>query len=136
QTQAQFPRQADNIGRSRRSVTVPSRGSALHETDSRFTNPDNAQSPRLSNPSKDGSGHRNASVASRESSETQPTDDVMRLDSSAPALDGEIGTPPLQGQGIVDITEERENEDALYIHGKDGKKRKVPITGFAVQSGK
>jgi hypothetical protein len=36
----------------------------------------------------------------------------------------------------ADDDPDRSNEDGLYIHGKDGKKRRVPITGFAVQSGK
>jgi GRAM domain len=131
-------RRVENFGRSRRSLTVPSRGSGLGENDSRFTAFDGARSRRLSNLSKDGSSHRDESVTSRES-ETRLADDTARQPqnhSTTGLVDGAIDLSPSQGLGTTDVAEDRENEDALYIHGKDGKKRKVPITGFAVQSGK
>ena len=128
---------AENIGRSRRSLTVPARGTEVpNEIDRRApANGVNRKPRRLSSLNKKGSARRNESVASRASSEA---DDVRRRarKRSLVTADTTIESPKSITAGIPDASEDRENEDGLYIHGKDGRKRKVPITGFAVQSGR
>jgi len=129
-------RQIDQVVRSK---TVPSCGPGITDSDLRAAALDGARSRGLSNLNKDGSSHRDESVASRESCDARPTDDTTRQgysNSSVGVVDGGRNSPVPQSLGSPDVAEDRENEDALYIHGKDGKKRKVPITGFAVQSGK
>jgi hypothetical protein len=132
----------ESVGRSRRSLTVPSRGAGadlLNEGDRRLTSNGMQKPRRLSSLSKKGSIRRNESVASRASSDAPVADDVTRRTrkrSSLVTTDGVIDSPRSKAAGTPEASEDRENEDGLYIHGKDGKKRRVPITGFAVQSGK
>jgi hypothetical protein len=129
----------DNVNRSRRSLTVPARGlDGAIDPDRRLI-PVGVQKPRrLSSLSKKGSFRRGESVASRASSEAVAVDDVSRRDRKRSSLitEGGLDSPRLRAAGTPDALEDRENEDGLYIHGKDGKRRRVPITGFAVQSGK
>jgi hypothetical protein len=130
----------ETIGRSRRSLTVPVRGMEVpNEIDRRApANGVNRNPRRLSSVNKKGSARRNESVASRASSEAVVADDVRRRarKRSLVTADTTIESPKSISAGIPDASEDRENEDGLYIHGKDGRKRKVPITGFAVQSGR
>lgn len=129
----------DNVNRSRRSLTVPARApDGVNDLDRRLT-PIGAQKPRrLSSLSRKGSVRRNESVASRTSSEAIVADDASRRARKRSSLitDSGLDSPRLRAIGTPDALDDRENEDGLYIHGKDGKKRRVPITGFAVQSGK
>jgi hypothetical protein len=130
----------DNIARSRRSLTVPTRGGDVAgDNDRRLATNGVKQPRRLSSLSKRGTVRRNESVASRASSEAIVADDVgrrARKRSSLATADSVHDSPKSRAAGTPDATEDRENEDGLFIHGKDGKKRRVPITGFAVQSGK
>jgi len=130
----------DNIARSRRSLTVPTRGVDVGSDSDRHVITNGAKQPRrLSSLSKKGNVRRNESVASRASSEAVIADDVgrrARKRSSLATGDSVHDSPKSRAAGTPDVTEDRENEDGLFIHGKDGKKRRVPITGFAVQSGK
>jgi len=130
----------DNIARSRRSLTVPTRGADVaSDNDRRLATNGVKQPRRLSSLSKRGNVRRNESVASRASSEAVVADDVSRRArkrSSLATADSVHDSPKSRAAGTPDATEDRENEDGLFIHGKDGKKRRVPITGFAVQSGK
>jgi hypothetical protein len=131
-------KKTESIGRSRRSLTVPTRGEVPTGVDRRLT-PSSAKKPRrLSSLTKKGT-NRNQSVASRASSEAPTPDDVTRRTRKRSSLsngDGSLDSPKPRTAGTPDTSEDRENEDGLYIHEKDGKKRRVPITGFAVQSGK
>lgn len=129
----------DNVNRSRRSLTVPARGpETANDLDRRLTSVGVQKPRRLSSLSKKGSVHRNESVASRASSEAVAADDASRRARKRSSLitDNGLDSPRLRATGTPDASEDRENEDGLYIHGKDGKRRRVPITGFAVQSGK
>ena len=132
-------RKDDSIARGRRSLTIPTRGADLgSETDRRL--PNGAKQPRrLSSLSKRDGVRRNESVASRASSDAVVADEVgrrARKRSSLVPADSVQDSPRSRAAGTPDAAEDRENEDVLFIHGKDGKKRRVPITGFAVQSGK
>ena len=134
-------KRAETVGRSRRSLTVPVQGTeVLNEIDHRASvNGVNKKPRRLSSLSKKSNARRNESVASRASSDTVAADDVNRRPrkrSSLATADATIESPKSRKVATPDVSEDRENEDGLYIHGKDGRKRKVPITGFAVQSGK
>lgn len=135
-------KRTESGGRSRRSLTVPVRGTEVsNDIDRRApVNGTNKKPRRLSSLSKKGNaGRRNESVASRGSSDAVGADDVSRRArkrSSLTTADTTIESPKSRTVGTPDVSENRENEDGLYIHGKDGRKRKVPITGFAVQSGK
>jgi hypothetical protein len=105
--------------------------------DRRLTSPLAKKPRRLSSLSKRGS--RNQSVASRASSEAPTPEEVGRRPrkrSSLVTTEGALDSPKQRTTGGSPDTEDRENEDGLYIHEKDGKRRRVPITGFAVQSGK
>lgn len=129
----------DNVSRSRRSLTVPARGTeTASDVDRRLTAVGVQKPRRLSSLSKNGSVHRNESVASRASSEAIAADDASRRARKRSSLvtDSGLDSPRLRATGTPEASEDRENEDGLYIHGKDGKRRRVPITGFAVQSGK
>lgn len=130
----------DNVARSRRSLTVPTRGADVGgESDRRLATNGVKQPRRLSSLSKKGGVRRNESVASRASSDAVVVDDVSRRARKRSSLatgDSVHDSPKSRAAGTPDATEDRENEDGLFIHGKDGKKRRVPITGFAVQSGK
>jgi hypothetical protein len=132
-------KRAESIARSRRSLTVPTRGMEVaNENDQRLTTSNMKTPRRLSSLSKKTGVRQNESVASRVSSEAVAADDVnrrARKRSSLAAAEVKHGSPKSKAAG-PDVSENRENEDGLYIHGKDGKKRRVPITGFAVQSGK
>lgn len=133
-------KRTESIGRSRRSLTVPSRGGEIpNEIDRRIPMNGINQPRRRSSVSKKTSVPRNESVASRASAEAIVADDVSRRArkrSSLATADTTFESPKSKATATLDASEERENEDGLYIHGKDGKKRRVPITGFAVQSGR
>ena len=133
-------RKDESIARSRRSLTVPTRGKDVGSDSDRRLATNGAKQPRrLSSLSKKGSVRRNESVASHASSEAVLNDDVGRRTRKRPSLttaDSVHDSPRSRTAGMPDATQDRENEDGLFIHGKDGKKRRVPITGFAVQSGK
>jgi hypothetical protein len=131
---------SESMGRNRRSLTSPVAGAEAPE-DSISLN--GIKQPQRVSVSKGGSirrGGRNESVASRASSEAVATDDVTRRArkrSSLVASDMLIESPKSKlVSPDVEDDRDREKEDGLYIRGKDGKKRRVPITGFAVQSGK
>ena len=133
----------DSVGRSHRSLTIPaSSAPTIHDIDKRLPLPTNGvrQPRRLSSLSKRGSVRRNESVASRGSSDIGTGDEVIRRARKRSSLLTNEGvatdSPKSRGAATPDASDDREHEDGLYIHGKDGKKRKVPITGFAVQSGK
>lgn len=129
----------DNVSRNRRSLTVPARGPETgNDLDRRLTAVSGQKPRRLSSLSKKGSFYRNESVASRASSEAIAADDASRRarKRSSFVTDSGLDSPRLRATGTPEASEDRENEDGLYIHGKDGKRRRVPITGFAVQSGK
>jgi len=132
---------SDSIGRSRRSLTVPAGGADVPHGRIAAIGVD--QSRRLSSTSKGSSnrrGGRNGSVASRGSSEVVATEDVPRRSrkrSSLVTADMSNESPKLKSTAPdVDESRDREDEDRLSSHGNDGKNRRVPITGFAVQSGK
>jgi hypothetical protein len=132
-------RRNESIGRSRRSLTVPTRGADSIDTERRLTPITPRKPRRLSNLSKREASRRDESVASRASSDAATADNASRRPRKRSSLVMENGfdsPPKLRPAGTPDASEDRENEDGLYIHGKDGKKRRVPITGFAVQSGK
>lgn len=133
-------KRAESIARSRRSLTVPAKGMEVaNENDRRLATSGMKTPRRLGSLSKRGGVRQNESVPSRVSSEAVAADDVnrrARKRSSFAAGETTIGSPKSKLVGTPDVSEDRENEDGLYIHGKDGKKRRVPITGFAVQSGK
>lgn len=129
----------ESIGRTRRSLTVPTRGADSIDTERRLSPISNRKPRRLSSLSKrDVSRRRDESVASKASSEAATVDNTSRRARKRSSLttDNGFDSPKLRPVGTPDASEDRENEDGLYIHGKDGKKRRVPITGFAVQSGK
>ena len=131
--------QTESTAKARRSLTVPTQGVSVAETGARTDLPDVRKPRRLSSLSRKSAARRNESVASHGSSETPLGDDIARGSrnrSSVGTTDGGFDSPKARPAAIQDATEDRENEDGLYIHGKDGKKQKVPITGFAVQSGK
>lgn len=130
----------ESMGRSRRSLTVPTRGDEVLNGNDRRSPTSGFKKPRrLSSLSKGSLIRRNESVTSHGSSEATPGDDVNRRSrkrSSLITADEGVDSPQSKAVEPVDASEDRENEDGLYIHGKDGKKRRVPVTGFAVQSGK
>ena len=134
-------KRSDSIGRSRRSLTVPAGGADMPHGRSHAIGVD--QPRRLSSASKRISnqrGGRNGSVASRASSEAVATEDVPRRTrkrSSLVTADVSNESPKLKSAAPdVDEPRDREDEDRLSSHGNDGKTWRVPITGFAVQSGK
>jgi hypothetical protein len=131
-------KKTESIGRSRRSLTVPTRSEVPTGVDRRLAASSPKKPRRLSSLSKK-NNIRNQSVASRASSDAPTPDDASRRTrkrSSLSNADGLLDSPKPRTAGTPDTSEDRENEDGLYIHEKDGKKRRVPITGFAVQSGK
>jgi hypothetical protein len=134
-------KRSESIGRSHRSLTVPA--AAAEGLNERVPANGVKQTRRLSSVSKRDSirrGGRNESVASRASSEAVAADEGTkraRKRSSLATADVPVGPPESKLTAPeADDDRDRANEDGLYIHGKDGKKRRVPITGFAVQSGK
>ena len=134
-------KRSDRFGRSRRSLTVPA--GQPDTPNGRISAHGVDQPRRLSSASKRGSirrGGRNESVASRTSSEAVATEDVThrtRKRSSLVPVDMSIESPkPKSTAPDVDEARDREDGDGLSSHGNDGKTRRVPITGFAVQSGK
>ena len=131
-------RRNESIGRSRRSLTVPTRPADSIDTERRLTPISTRKPRRLSSLSKREVSRRDESVASRASSDAATADNASRRARKRSSLvtDNGFDSPKLRPAGTPDASEDRENEDGLYIHGKDGKKKRVPITGFAVQSGK
>jgi hypothetical protein len=129
----------DSTSRARRSLTVPVQIQTPQEVDVPTTVSEAGKPRRLSSLSSRSDSRRNESVASRASSDAPVGDENVRRSrkrSSLGTADGLLDSPKTRPLGTPDAAEEQENEDGLYIHGKDGKKHKVPITGFAVQSGK
>ena len=133
-------RRTESIRKGRRSLTVPTRGEEVSSENERRAKVDGfKKARRLSSLSKASGVYRNESITSRASAELPATDEIARRPGKRSSLvtsDAGIESPKFKGGGTPDTSDDRENEDGLYIHGKDGKKRKVPITGFAVQSGK
>ena len=134
-------RRSESIGRNRRSPTIPSRGAeTLNEIDRRVPANGFKQKPRRpSSLGKKSITRRIETVGSRPSSEAVAADDPSRRPRKRSSLsipETTLELPKSKAAGTPDVSEDRENEDGLYIHGKDGRKRKVPIPGFAVRSGK
>lgn len=132
-------KRTDSVGRSRRSLTVPSSGmDVANDIEHRFSI--NGIKPgRPNSLSKRRPAGPNESPASHASSEALVVDDVnrrARKRSSLVTSDGLLESPKAKHTGSPEVSEDRDNEDGLYIHGKDGKRRKPPIAGYAVLTGK
>jgi len=129
----------ENASKTTRSLTVPISIRSIAEAEGSPTLFEAGKPRRLSSLSRRSDSRRNESIASRTSSDAPLNDDSVRggrKRSSLTTAEGAVDPSKPRNQATANVSEDPENEEGLYIHGRDGKRHKIPIAGFAVRSGK